>query len=130
MTYTELKAAIRAIQAETGIDIPALNSKKDDLQAWLDNYLASQTELETIKSSEPEAISTDVEVIPEVTADELKHEELGIWIAFIILTIYQFCKPIAIAAARQSWQVSKKIFKRLEAKSLPSLQTFAIKATW
>jgi hypothetical protein len=151
MTHKQLQSLLkeyRAIVYELEVKLNAttelLQTELDRLQSTIQSCeLTSAVRLPLVM---PE-ISTDTESTPDVTAfcalvdsvtydelvviaNELKHDELGIWIAFIILTIYQFCKPIVVAAARQSWQSSKQIFKRLEAKSLPYLETLTIKASW
>jgi hypothetical protein len=151
MTHKQLQSLLKEYRA-IGYELEVkLNATTEVLQAELDRLQSTIQSCELTSAVRlplvMHEISTETESTPDVksfcefvdsitydepvvTADELKHDELGIWIAFIVLAIYQFCEPIVVTAARQSWQILKQLFKRLEVKSLPSLQTFAIKATW
>jgi len=63
MTYTELKAELRTLQA-AGHPIPALNSKKEILETALAQILASITP-EIVEAVTPEAIATTAPEIIE-----------------------------------------------------------------
>jgi hypothetical protein len=74
-----------------------------------------------------DSITYDEPLTEEIqTSEGLRHEDLGIWVCFILVTLYQFISPIVQLAAIATWRFLKRQLLELWKRGLEKIKPHLI----